>query len=473
MLRSLYVTMIYISFLVFGMAAPFVLSLGYVWVDTFRPQQIATGIITSFPVSAMMGALAIGSYIMFDRRAPARFSMHTFLTLMLAVWVTVTTALFAVSAESAWEKWDWAFKTILFSAFIPLVFRSMVQIEAFLQVYVFSLAIHILPGGLKTIVSGGGYGMDLGITGGNSGYSEGSTLAGISLMLIPIILYFRNNTMLIPTALRRYYSLGCLGLVGIFLACAIGTYARTAVVGLAVLAAALWWRSERKIIFACVAVVVALGLGTITSQAWEQRINTISDYQNEGSALGRIMVWRWTLGFVVDHPTGGGFNSFEVNSFEMPDPNGEPGATVTIRGKAFHSVYFEVLGEQGWLGAILYGGLIFVTLLSLHNTAKRFRNVAGMSQARNLAYALQVSFITMLVSGLFIGVAFQPMIFYQFAIAACLANYTRRCAAELEAALPVRPIVAQPAYATGVVPPSLTPAAGGAISWRDRARPVM
>ncbi len=41
MLRSLWLFAIYIGFLGIGTTAPFVLVLGYVWVDTFRPQDVA------------------------------------------------------------------------------------------------------------------------------------------------------------------------------------------------------------------------------------------------------------------------------------------------------------------------------------------------------------------------------------------------------------------------------------------------
>ena len=71
MLRSLFISLIFLSFIAMGAAAPFVFSLGYVWVDTFRPQEIASLVLPSIPVSMVMGALAIGSYIVADRRSPA------------------------------------------------------------------------------------------------------------------------------------------------------------------------------------------------------------------------------------------------------------------------------------------------------------------------------------------------------------------------------------------------------------------
>ena len=77
MLRSAYVTVIYLGFLILGLSAPFVFSLGYVWVDTFSPQKVATEVLPLFPVSLIMAVSAIGGYVMFDRKSPPPLSLNT------------------------------------------------------------------------------------------------------------------------------------------------------------------------------------------------------------------------------------------------------------------------------------------------------------------------------------------------------------------------------------------------------------
>ena len=422
-LRSIYLSAVFLTFVGLGAAAPFIYSLGYVWVDTFRPQDITYFFLNQIPVSMIMGVLAFVSYVLIDRKSPAPITIHTILTGLFALWVTITTIFFAVSPISAWDKWDWAFKTLIFSAFIPFVFRSRIQIEAFLLIYIFSAAVHIIPVGLKTIISGGGYGRELGVVGGNSLFSEGSTLAAVSLTLIPIALYLRKHGLILPQ--WRLVKLGYIVLILVMLAAAIGTYARTGLIGIIVLVAALWLRSDRKFLGACAGVAVALGVMAFTSNAWNERISTISDYQAEDSALGRILVWQWTLQFVGTHPAGGGFNAYQVNEVRFP-PNAYNPEGVVVRGKAFHSVYFEVLGEHGWPGIILFAGLIVTSLLSLQKIARRARDMPQLTFCRDLAFALQVSLIVMLSCGLFIGVAFQPMIYYLFALAACLSHHAQQ-----------------------------------------------
>lgn len=423
-MRSLYIALIYLAFIVLGVAAPFAFTLGYVWVSIFRPHDIAYEILNLVPVSMIMGALAVGSYFLLDRRSPPPVTSQMVLVLLLAAWVTITTMFFAVAPSAAWEKWDWAFKTLVFSAFIPFVIRSRIQIEAFMLIYVFSLAIHVLPIGLKTIISGGGYGKTLGILSSNHGLSESSTVATVALMMLPMILYLRQYSKLIPRT--RITDLMYLGLALVAVAGAIGTYARTGMIGMAVVGVALWLRSRHKVLFGMVGAVALAAVTMFTSDAWNDRMSTVATFQSENSALIRILVWRWTLGFVADNPMGGGFGSYVVNEIRIPSPPGSEEPDIVQRGRAFHSVYFEILGEHGWPGLALFFALVLASFLSLHRVARWARKTEGLEWLRDLAYALEVALVTLLACGAFIGIAFQPMYYYLFALSACLTHQMYR-----------------------------------------------
>lgn len=420
MLRSLYVTMVYIAFLIMGVAAPFVLSLGYVWVDSFDPQDVATQFLNQFPVSKVVGGAAILSFLLLDRRKGG-VSITSVLLAVFAVWITLSTALWAEVPVPAWIKWDYAVKTLCFAAFMPFVFRSRVQIEAFLQIYLFSVALHFLPVGIKTLYSGGGYGMQLDIVTGNSLLAEGSTLASVALMLVPIIVYLRRHSLILPRG--RVTGLLYAGLAVVAVAAAIGTYERTALIGMVTVGIGLWLGTKRKLLFGSLGLAAMLGVATFTSDAWTDRIATLRHFDTEGSALGRILAWKWTLGYVADHPFGGGFNAYLINTITFPP--GPDGTSLVVHGKAYHSIYFEVLGEQGWVGLGLFGALIATALIQLNRVSRRTRNLAGLAWAHDLAFALRVSLVTLLACGSFIGIAFQPMLYYVLTISACLHQHLR------------------------------------------------
>jgi hypothetical protein len=166
--RSLWLLGLYLGFIGLGFNTPFIATLGYVWVDTFRPQEVAYFLLNQIPVALIMGITALGTYFLLDRRSPPRLLLETTLQAAMTIWVTVT-LIWAEVPDAAMAKWGSAFKTLAFATFVPFVIRSRVQMEAFAQIYVLSLAANFIPFGLKTLISGGGYGTNLGLQQGNMG----------------------------------------------------------------------------------------------------------------------------------------------------------------------------------------------------------------------------------------------------------------------------------------------------------------
>ena len=421
MLRSIWLLFVYVSFLGLGASAPFILALGYVWVDTFKPQEVAYIILNQLPVAFIMGAAAMGSYIVFDRRDPPRLTLAGAAPALLAVWSTIT-MVWAVGGDFAWVKWDWAFKVLVFAAFLPYVIRSRVQIEAMAQVYLFALAANIIPFGAKTILSGGGYGKDLGLGGGNSGLGEGGQLSTFCLMAVPIAYYLSRNATLIPKNLVT--SMAYKGILVLSIVTALGTFERSALVGAAVLGIYMFMRSRQKALFGTALGIATAVLIYTASGTFMNRMDTIGTYRADSSAMVRIMVWKWTLEFAASHPLGGGFNSYIVNVIEVPGDG--QNAPEVQHGRAFHSSYFEVLGEQGFPGFALFIGTAVTTILSLRRLAKRTRDVPHLAWCAELSDALQSGIMVFFTSGAFVGIAFQPIIWYFFALSVSLREYVRR-----------------------------------------------
>ena len=460
MLRSVGLLLLYLTFLGLGTASPFIFSLGYIWVDTFRPQEVTYLILDQLPVAMIMGAAAIGGYFLLDRRDPPGLTLVGVVPAFMAGWCTIT-MLWAVAPESGWVKWDWAFKTLVFSAFLPLVIRSRVQIEAVAQVYLFALAGNIIPFGIKTIFTGGGYGMNLGLIAGNAGLAEGGQLSTFCLMAVPIAVYLAKHNRLVP---RTFLTpIGYLSIAILAVITAVGTFERSALIGLAVLAIYMFLRSRRKVLFGIALTIGAAALIYASSAIFIQRMETIQSYQADSSAMLRLAVWRWTLEFSFVHPLGGGFNSYLVNVIDIP-PSADFPSGITHQGRAFHSSYFEVLGEQGWPGFIMFVLAAASTIFHLRRLSKRTRNVPHLAWCADLSDALQSGVMVFFTSGAFVGIAFQPIIWYFFAISVSLREYVRRVSA-LEK--PTREVgwrgALQPA--TPVPSAEVLPIAGG---WRER-----
>jgi putative inorganic carbon (HCO3(-)) transporter len=458
LIRSLFMTVIFLTFLGLGLAAPFVFTLGYAWVDIFRPQAVAYMFLNQIPVAMIMGAAAVGGYFLMDRRSPPSLTLAMGLTLVMACWVTVT-MVWAEVPYDGWGKWDWAFKTVLFSAFIPLAIRSRVQIEAFAQTYVFSLAANFVPFGFKVLISGGGYGHNLGLEGGNSNLSEGGLLSTVCLMALPLALHLGRHTLLLPRS--RLVGLGYAGLCILAVITALGTYERSALIGMVVMGAYMFTRARNKLLFGvCLLAAVSVIVYTM-SGAYQERLASIGDPTQETSALTRLLMWKWTLGYAMAHPLGGGFQLYEISRIEYP--SGE-----VVFGRAFHSIYFEVLGEQGWVGLGLFLGIAGSTFLGLRRLSKRVRNVPDLAWCVSMSDALQSGLAVFMTAGAFVGIAFQPAFWYFVAMSVSLREYVRRVEQQQKVATGWRANAQSAAVGVAVGPAAIAAAA----PWRVKSRYV-
>ena len=404
-----------VMFLTLGWLSPFVLSLGYVWTDAMLPQALSYGLLSSVPVALIMGVGAVTSYILLDRQAPPKISAVHILCGIFALWITMT-GVWAVAPNMAWSKWDPSFKTVVFTMFIPFVFRSRVQIEAFVLVLITSTAPHLLPWGAKTFLTGGGYGMSLGLLGVNSALiAESSTIAALATMLVPFLAWVRQHSLILPWARMRTIMAWSLSLL--YLVATIGSFARTGLVAMFILAVGMLLRSKRKITFLLLAVMTCLVVFSATSDKWTARISTVRDYNTEASANTRILVWKWTWEFAKSHPFGGGFSSYLTNVITDKGPDGEE---VVQFGRAFHNIYFAALGEHGYPGLLLYLSILVGTLLGNQTIIRVCKHSTELGWAADLARTCQLSLTILMASAMFIDISYSFMLWNLVALTLCL-----------------------------------------------------
>lgn len=174
------------------------------------------------------------------------------------------------------------------------------------------------------------------------------------------------------------------------------------------------------------AVVIAASIFVVaTPKSWQNRMSTVETYDQGMSAMGRLLVWEWTLRFVVSHPLGGGFRADTVNHIVTEDRD--------FGAKAFHRIYLEVLGEHGFFGFGIFAALILNTIWSLWRVMRLTRASPDLAWCSDLARAMFVAFLVILACGAFIGIAFQCMLWYMFALASCISEYVRRVQAPAKA----------------------------------------
>lgn len=434
-MRDIFLVLILLAFVISSFRVPYFMALGYLWVDFLQPQRMGYYLFNQLPVAMILGAGAFLAYILFDRERRLRLDTLQVLVLLLVGWATLAT--FGWGEVDGSAKWDWVSKALLFSVFLPFVLTNRVRIEAALAVMIFSMSAITISGGLKTLMGGGGYGTLSLLTSASIGLYESSTLAALCCAMIPVVWWFyRHNSLVPPT---RLTFLLAAGIIASFLLVIVGAEARTGLVALALLAGLIWLGSRRKLLIACgmgLALVAAL---PFVPQSFLERMSTIESFEADQSASTRIAVWKWTLDYVGGNPLGGGFDVYKINnvSITLQETTGSEDnrsttiRTVTDRARAFHSSYFEVLGELGVPGFTMWVSLLIMFYLSarrMSRSDKQGRKEMRKSSAEaadddattvwvaSFGRAMLKFLPVYMVGALFIGVAFNAVFYDLLAV---------------------------------------------------------
>src|SRR5262249_32700484 len=126
-------------------------------------------------------------------------------------------------------------------------------------------------------------------------------------------------------------------------------------------------------------------------------------YEQDSSAMGRINAWHMAFNVANDRPLeGGGFELYSDDVFARyaPDPNDVHAA---------HSIYFQILGEHGYLGLLLFLSMGVVGWINTRKIFRFARDKPDCTWAADLARAIQVSLIGFAVGGAFVNIAYWEL----------------------------------------------------------------
>lgn len=421
------------AFFAGGFRKPFLFVLAYVYIDIVSPQRLTYILLNSVPISLIAVGLCVAGWALVDDKRDSRVGPRQLLILLLLLycWLTTRNADFPVEAL---DKWGWVWKALAFAAFLPLTLRTKLRIEALLLIMILSASSIIIVGGIKTIASGGGgYGSLNLMVDNNSGLYEGSTISTVAIAIIPLILWFsRYGTIFRPDWKVRTF---CYALVFSCLLIPVGTSTRTGLLCIGLVAVLMLRDTKRKVLYLGILGVLGLAAIPLLPSTFTDRMSTIKTYKADESASTRLAVWKWTWEYAKDHPLGGGFEMYRQNQirYDTEKVEGQEGnlsidRKLTIdKARAFHSAYFEMLGEQGYPGLALWLIINLTGIIRMEVIRHRYRK-APPDQAwiTPLAGALQSGHLVYLLGAAFIAIAFQPFVYMLIGAQIGLDTYLNR-----------------------------------------------
>jgi putative inorganic carbon (hco3(-)) transporter len=416
---------------------PFMFTLVYAYIDIVAPQRLSYFLLNSIPLSLIVFGIALIGFLVSDDKKDMRVTPRWAALILLLVYCGYTTSI-AAEPLPALEKWDWVWKALVFCAFLPLTLRTKLRIEATIITMVLCASAMIVTGGIKTLAGGGGYGVLVLLIDDNTGLYEGSIISCAAICIIPLILWVaKYGTVFKPDWRVRIY---CAALIFACLLIPVGTQARTGIICIGVLGLLMLRYVQYRILYLAAIGLLAAAAIPLLPSSFTQRADTIKNYQQDESASTRLAVWQWTWDYAKTHPLGGGFAAYLQNKIQYDikrdDKNTEAGddiaesdvMEVIDAGRAYHSSYFEMLGEQGYPGLLIWLMIHFGGIWRMEVVARLYRKRKREDEnwVAPLATALQNAHIVYMVGSLFVGIAFQTFFYMLVALQISLDTYLAR-----------------------------------------------
>ena len=380
-----------VALAVYGLLHPWVGVLGWTWISIMNPHTL-TWNLRSLPVAAVMASATLLGLLLTRDRRQFFVTRETAVLMLFMLWVCITLP-FSFDFDASFPMWDRVMKIDLMVLVAIVVLYSKKHITMLAWVLVGSLGFYGVKGGLFTLATGGAYR----VWGPEGSYIDGNNEVALALvMIIPLMRFLQLTTESIWT--RRGLWLSML----LCAVAALGSYSRGALLAIAAMVAVLWWHSDRKFAGAALLVVVSALMLSFMPEQWWGRMGTISSYQDDASAGGRINAWWMAWNLAKANFFGGGFMVYTRDLFALyaPDPNDVHAA---------HSIYFMVLGEHGFVGLFLFLLLWFFVWRSAGRLRIRGQKLPQTQWLSHLGAMCQVSLAGYAMGGAFLSLSYYDL----------------------------------------------------------------
>lgn len=401
--------------LVYLMARRPFIALGmWIWTALFFPNAWLYGVGASIRYNLIFTGMTILGYLVLKDKPKVRFGLLGGLIFLFFLWTVASTTMTEGLPEVSWEIWSRFSKVVLLFVFVALIVDKKLHIDFFLWCVVLSVGFFAGLEGLKYIATGGGHKIQ-----GFAGHVLGdrNELALAFVITLPICYYLLNQY----GQQSRLVRLGLFALMGMLVTAIIGTQSRGGFIALLVLASYFFMKSERKIMLAFAVLVLVGILSQFVSHEWTSRMDTIGTADHDESFMGRVVAWKLSFIMAMHHPFfGGGFKSLEnfpiwkglsQEFFSYPFFYTGDALPDDAHPHAAHSVYFQVMGDHGFIGLGIYVAFVLRAFVGARKVARAAKAHLETAWIATLATMLQLCIFAFCVGGAALSFAYFDLMF--------------------------------------------------------------
>jgi probable O-glycosylation ligase (exosortase A-associated) len=398
-MRDIAVTLVIFGSLPFIFRQPYLGVLVWTWLAFMNPHRLTWSFAYDMQFALIVALVTLTGLLVSKEPKKIPWTRETVLLLLFIAWMVFTTV-FSVYPALAWPQLEKVVKIQLMVFVTLMLMQSKERINLLMWVMTLSLAFYGVKGGIFTIAHGGVYQ----VRGPASSFIGGNNEIALALvMTVPLLRYL---SLVAPNLLIRHAMTAAMVLTAL---AAVGSHSRGALIGIVTMGAFLWLKSRNKFFTGLIGAVAVSLVLSVMPQKWFDRMETIQTYEQSDSALGRINAWKMAFNLAQHKPLGAGFESFRAEMFAAYAP--EPS-----RVHDAHSIFFEVLGEHGFVGFALFLALGLMTWRTASWIIRRTRNDPQNQWAADLAAMVQVSLVGYASAGAFLGLAYFDLYYTLVAV---------------------------------------------------------
>jgi putative inorganic carbon (HCO3(-)) transporter len=286
------------------------------------------------------------------------------------------------------------------------------RVRALMWVIAMSLGYYGIKGGIWSILNGGAEQ----VLGPEGSFIEGNTFLSLALnMVIPVMVSLAQEEPR-PWVRRFLYAGAGLSVIASFF-----TYSRGGWLGLAVVLGMfmLRLRWSARIGLGMAVLVIALGAQSLLPERVFSRADSLENYEEDCSANQRFMSWTVNWNIAKEYPvTGAGFQF---------DESGDPrwlrygdqkylGCFGDYVSSSAHSIYFQILGQHGFVALFLFLLLLFLSMRKLSGLRRATRADPENRWIGTYATGLQIGLLAYAVSGAFLSSAYFDLAWLYYAL---------------------------------------------------------
>ena len=210
--------------------------------------------------------------------------------------------------------------------------------------------------------------------------------------------------------------------IGLSIAAILSSWSRGAMLMLAPTVLLMILAARHKLPLLVLLVISLVFGATQVPDTWYQRMDTISNYQQDKSAMDRLESWRVGMEYIAQRPLlGGGFwGRYAI--IDTRDDGAPADSTDLSSNLGWHNAYISMAAEHGLPALLLWLLLLVGSIVSLTRMAWCYRATEAMRWAVDYSLMLRASLIAYAIGVMFLALPYLDIWFHLVVVSMLLKN---------------------------------------------------